>query len=198
MPRQGFWNGANPPLGYRTVEVERRGTKAKKRLEIDEREAATVRQIFKLFLEGDGTSNTYGLKAIVSWLNRNGFTNKLGGKFFIGNVHQILTRQTYAASIIGTVTISRSQKLRPREDWVAVDAPQIISPGRVRQSPRDAQGSQPTITAPRIVNSQVLLTNIARCEACGAAMALFHRQERPISLLYLLFGSAERPAGLYG
>ena len=29
--KQGFWNGATPPLGYRIIEAERRGTKIKKR-----------------------------------------------------------------------------------------------------------------------------------------------------------------------
>jgi site-specific DNA recombinase len=33
--KQGFWNGATPPLGYRIVEAERRGSKIKKRLDID-------------------------------------------------------------------------------------------------------------------------------------------------------------------
>src|SRR5579864_783644 len=59
--RQGFWNGSRPPFGYRAVEAERRGQKIKKQLEIDDREAATVRQIFKLFLEGDGTKGPMGI-----------------------------------------------------------------------------------------------------------------------------------------
>src|SRR5207237_8315105 len=29
--KQGFWNGATPPLGYRIVEAERRGQKIKKK-----------------------------------------------------------------------------------------------------------------------------------------------------------------------
>jgi DNA invertase Pin-like site-specific DNA recombinase len=33
--RQGFWNGATAPLGYRLVEAEKRGTKVKKKLDID-------------------------------------------------------------------------------------------------------------------------------------------------------------------
>src|SRR5215831_4097171 len=37
--RQGFWNGARPPLGYRAVGAEWRGSKVKKRLEIDPVEA---------------------------------------------------------------------------------------------------------------------------------------------------------------
>jgi hypothetical protein len=32
---QGYWNGAFYPLGYRLVEVEKRGTKIKKALPID-------------------------------------------------------------------------------------------------------------------------------------------------------------------
>lgn len=42
----GFWNGARPPLGYRTIVVERRGKKDKKKLEIDGTEAGLVEQIF--------------------------------------------------------------------------------------------------------------------------------------------------------
>ena len=75
--RQGFWNGSQAPFGYRTVEVEKRGQRVKKRLEIDEREAATVRQIFELFLNGDGTSGSMGVKAVASWLNLNGFRNQM-------------------------------------------------------------------------------------------------------------------------
>lgn len=32
--RKGFWNGSRPPIGYRTVAAETRGTKVKKVLEI--------------------------------------------------------------------------------------------------------------------------------------------------------------------
>jgi hypothetical protein len=33
--KQGFWNGATPPLNYKIVEAERRGQKIKKKLAID-------------------------------------------------------------------------------------------------------------------------------------------------------------------
>ena len=69
--RQGFWNGATAPLGYKLVEAEKRGTKIKKKLEIDPVEAGTARLIFKLYLHGDGTSGALGVKEVVKWLNRN-------------------------------------------------------------------------------------------------------------------------------
>jgi len=44
--RQGFWNGARPPIGYRIVEAERRGQRVKKKLEIDPIHAETVRLMY--------------------------------------------------------------------------------------------------------------------------------------------------------
>ena len=53
--RQGFWNGALPPIGYRIVEAaEQHGHRTKKTLEIDPIQAETVRFIFRLAREGDG------------------------------------------------------------------------------------------------------------------------------------------------
>jgi DNA invertase Pin-like site-specific DNA recombinase len=60
--RQGFWNGSCPPLGYRTVEAERRGARVKKKLAVDPVEAEQVRLIFKLFIEGHQGSGPIGIK----------------------------------------------------------------------------------------------------------------------------------------
>jgi len=58
--RQGFWNGARPPFGYRTAIADQRGARVKKRLEIDLVEAETVRLIYRLFLEGHGGLRPHG------------------------------------------------------------------------------------------------------------------------------------------
>src|SRR3546814_10900896 len=63
--RQGFWNGALPPIGYRIAAAEQRGAKTKKRLEIDPLHADTIRLIYRLALEGQGDSGQMGVKAIV-------------------------------------------------------------------------------------------------------------------------------------
>src|SRR6202047_2175698 len=63
--RQGLWNGATPPLGYKLIEAEKRGAKIKKKLEVDPVEAETVRLIFKLYRLGDGSSGALGVKEIV-------------------------------------------------------------------------------------------------------------------------------------
>lgn len=94
--RQGFWNGARPPLGYRAGEAERRGAKIKKRLELDPAEAETVRLIYRLYSEGDGTSGPLGVKDTCKRLNAHGYRTRLGATFGVGPVHKILTHRCYA------------------------------------------------------------------------------------------------------
>ena len=94
--KQGFWNGATPPLGYKIVEAERRGQKIKKKLAIDAVEAETVRLIFRLYLEGDGTTGPLGVKETTKWLNSHGYRTRRGATFGVGPVHKILTDACYA------------------------------------------------------------------------------------------------------
>ena len=84
-----------PPIGYRIVAAEQRGAKTKKKLEIDPLHADTVRLIYRLALEGNGTSGPMGVKAIVSHLNARGIFTRDGGRWGIGQLHRILTRRTY-------------------------------------------------------------------------------------------------------
>lgn len=94
--KQGFWNGATPPLGYKIVEAERRGSKIKKRLAVDAVEAETVRLIFRLYAEGDGTSGPLGVKDTTKWLNARGYRTRRGATFGVGPLHDILRNRVYA------------------------------------------------------------------------------------------------------
>src|SRR5882757_1449524 len=79
--RQGFWNGSLPPIGYRVAAAEQRGAKVKKKLEIDPLHADTVRLIYRLALEGDGTSGPMGVKNITAHLNRQRIFTRDGGRW---------------------------------------------------------------------------------------------------------------------
>jgi site-specific DNA recombinase len=170
--RQGFWNGAPPPFGYRTVDAEKRGQKIKKRLEVDEREAATVRQIFKLFLKGDGSKGPMGVKEIASWLNRHRFRNKRGNAFFTSCVYRILTCETYAGVLYYNKCDSRTRKPRPREEWVAIQVPQIVTMDAFNRVQGQLRAKRPNVTPTRITTSEVMLTGLARCECCGSMLML--------------------------
>src|SRR5207302_7116380 len=95
--RQGFWNGATPPLGYKLIEAEKRGAKIKKKLEIDLVEAETVRLIFKLYLLGDGSSGALGVKEIVKWLNGRGYRTPRRKSFAVVPVHKLPTNPGHSA-----------------------------------------------------------------------------------------------------
>jgi site-specific DNA recombinase len=170
--RQGFWNGSKPPFGYRTVEVERRGQRIKKHLEIAPKEAELVRLIFKLFEEGDGTRGPMGVKDIASWLNARGFRNSRGNPFYTGTVHLILTRESYTGVHHYNCNDSRSGRARPKEDWIAVAVPQIIPVEQFKRAQARLHVRRPNVTPPRISNSPVLLTGLARCQSCGGALML--------------------------
>ena len=169
--RQGFWNGSLPPIGYRVVDAEQRGTKMKKKLEIDPLHADTVRLIFRLASEGDGTSGPMGVKNIVSYLNRNRMFTRSGGRWGIGQLHRVLTRRTY----IGEHRFNRRSKkgeVKPEDEVVTVAVPPLIDLEIFEAVQKRLQVNNPKVTPPRVVSGPNLLTGICYCGNCGGAMTL--------------------------
>ena len=170
--RQGYWNGSRPPLGYRVVEAGRHGDKIKKRLEIDPREAELVRKIFYLYRFGDGRSGPLGIKAIVNYLNENGFRQRPGTRFPTKTVHEILRRSTYMGRHFFNQTDSKTGKTKPQQEWVEVTVPAIVDAGTFDHVQAQLSRRSPKNTPPRIVNNPTLLTGLAKCATCGGGMVL--------------------------
>lgn len=169
--RQGFWNGSAPPFGYETVEAERRGDKAKKKLAILETEAQTVRSIFDLYQ--CGTKGTpMGVKAIAAHLNRSGIRFRDGQKFSTGLVYRILTRETYSGTHTFNKTCYRTRKAKPPSEWVTMKAPAIVVPATFQAVQERLKARQPQKINPRLESSPVLLSGIAHCSKCGGRMML--------------------------
>lgn len=169
--RQGFWNGNKPPFGYRLIEAERRGAKIKKKLAVNDTEGSLVAQIFKLALEGDGKTGPLGLKAIANWLNENGLRLR-GKQFWTSSVEKILKRETYTGLHHYNRTNTRSGKARPREEWISVACPQIVTREEFDRVQALLHFRRPNVTAPRTSTSEVLLGGLTRCEGCGAPLTL--------------------------
>ncbi|WKW52032.1 recombinase family protein [Rhodomicrobium lacus] len=169
--RQGFWNGSLPPIGYRVIDAEQRGSKMKKKLEIDPLHADTVRMIFRLALEGDGTSGPMGVKAIVNHLNKNGMFTRSGGRWGIGQLHRILTRRTYVGEHQFNKR-TKTKELKPVEEVVTVGVPPLIDIETFDAIQRRLQANNPKVTPPRVVSGPNLLTGICYCGNCGGAMTL--------------------------
>ncbi len=169
--RQGFWNGSLPPIGYRVVAAEQRGAKVKKKLEIDPLHAETVRLIYRLALEGNGTSGPMGVKNITAHLNRQRIFTRDGGRWGIGQVHRILTRATY----VGRHEFNKrakSKELKPVSEVIAVAVPPLIDQATFDAVQAHLRARNPKVTPARVVSGPTLLTGICFCADCGGAMTL--------------------------
>ena len=169
--RQGFWNGSRPPIGYRVVAAEQRGAKVKKKLEIDPLHADTIRLIYRLVLEGDGTSGPMGVKNITAYLNRHRIFTRDGGRWGIGQVHRILTRKTYVGEHEFNKR-SKAKELKPVSEIVTVAVPPIIDQATFDAVQAHLRSRNPKVTPARVVSGPTLLTGICFCADCGGAMTL--------------------------
>lgn len=170
--RQGFWNGASPPYGYRTYTAELRGAKEKKRLEIDPNEAQTVKLIFDLYRNGDGKSGPLGIKAIVNHLGARGLKARKGARFSIKKVHETLRNPAYRGEYFFNRFDSRSKKEKPREEWIALPVPVIIEPETFETVQSRLKARSPRKTPARITNGPTLLTGLLKCGRCGAGITI--------------------------
>ena len=169
--KQGFWNGARAPLGYRIVEAERRGSKIKKRLDVDPIEAETVRLIYRLYTQGDGSSGPLGVKDVCSWLNAHGYRTRLGAAFGVGPVHKILTNAGYATGKWPYgVRNKRTGMSNDPASIIEIPIPAIIPLELFERVQARLTANNPRVTPPRVVNGPTLLTGLAVCATCGAGM----------------------------
>ena len=165
--RQGFWNGSRPPYGYGVEIAERRGSKDKKVLVINDAEARVVRMIFDMAVGVEG--RPMGVKAIATWLNERGILRR-GRRFSTGGVHTILTASTYHGQHYFNRTDSRNDRPRPPSEWIPLAVPAIIDEKTFNAAQALLQSRAPKRVAPRLVNTPTLLAGVARCGHCGAAL----------------------------
>jgi len=170
--RQGFWNGATPPLGYRLIEAEKRGAKIKKKLEVDPVEAETVRLMFKLYLLGDGSSGALGVKEIVKWLNARGYRTRRGKSFGVGQIHRLLTNTVYIGRWKFNQASSKTGERKAETEVVEIPVPAIIERDAFEQVSSQLHARSPKGQPPRVTTGPILLTGLAVCATCRGGMTL--------------------------
>ncbi|UCI19921.1 recombinase family protein [Mesorhizobium sp. B2-1-8] len=170
--RQGFWNGALPPIGYRIVAAEQRGSKTKKKLEVDPLHAESVRLIYRLFLQGNGISGPMGVKSIACHLNENRLFTRDGGLWGLAQIHAVLTRTTYIGEHRFNTRSFKGRAKKPDDEVVVMAVPAIIERKTFDAVQARLKSRHPMVTPPRVTTSPVLLTGICFCAKCGGAMTL--------------------------
>lgn len=162
---QGFWNGGVTPFGYTVIETEKRGKASKKGLAILEPDATLVREIFDLFLKGDGKNGPMGIKSIVSWLNKRGYRTRRGKKWGISGIHRMLHDLAYTGNYIFHSSQNGGSE-------VEIKIPALISKDEFKRVQQTLADRNPKKTPPRVVTGPVLLTGLAKCPYCDNSMTL--------------------------
>ena len=165
--RQGFWNGSRSPYGYCVMVRERRGTKDKKVLAVNEEEAPVVRLIFDLATGANG--RPMGVKAIATHLNERGIARR-GRRFSTGGIHDLLTSSTYCGPHHFNRNDSRNGRPRPPSLWIELQVPAIVDEKTFTAVQGLLRSRDPKHVPPRVVNGPTLLAGVARCGYCGMAL----------------------------
>ena len=171
--RQGYWNGARPPFGFKAVEVERRGSRIKKRLAIDRRgrdRAADLPPVprRRQWLRADGRQG-HRRVAQRAWLSH---ARRRDVGPWAGPRPAEPSRVCRAAcrfNRIGGAQPSAQERSRSR---CSPEVPAIIEPHIFDQVQSLLKARNPRVTPPRIVTGPILLTGLAVCATCHGAMTL--------------------------
>ncbi|MEY4513990.1 MAG: hypothetical protein RLZZ450_6112, partial [Pseudomonadota bacterium] len=162
--RQGLYPGARPPYGYRSVPVEVRPDVVRHRLEIEPSEAATVREIYRLYITESGA------KTAAHVLNQRGCRTRSGALWDKGKVMQLLD-QTAASGSVRWGRRHHGASRAPGE-WLTLSVEPIVDAKtyalaqqlRVRREPRRNPGR--TAAKPHV------LSGLVWCGKCGASYQL--------------------------
>ena len=170
--RQGFFNGSLAPFGYMAISTDISGSRGrkKKKLVINEAEAAIVQKIYNLYLHGYG-GYPMGGKEIARHLTEKGMLMR-GKPWRMQKIHDILTDPMYMGEYFFNVRDSRTKRVRPPEEWVKTEIPPIIDAAKFEQVRAKRESRSPSRISPRQVSSPILLSGLLKCGCCGAGMTL--------------------------
>ena len=143
--RQGYFSGGKPPYGFEAVEVEKRGKTIKKKLEPKADEDETVRQIFRLYSMGDGSSGPLGVKKVTAWLNEHGYRTRGGARWGIGQIHKILTDPVYKGDYQ-----RRTNSAGAETEIIHIPVPQIVPAETFDAVQLSLASRNPKATPPRL------------------------------------------------
>lgn len=170
--RQGFFNGSIPPFGYVSISTEKDGRhgRKKKKLEINEIEASSVRMIYDLYLHGY-EGRVMGQKEIGRHLTEKGLLMR-GKPWRVQKVHTVLSDPLYKGDYFFNVIDSKSKQKRDPSEWVKTTIPPIIDAAKFEQVRIKRESRAPSKISPSILSSPTLMTGLIRCGKCGGSMTL--------------------------
>jgi site-specific DNA recombinase len=141
--------------------------KSKKKIVVNGEEAAIVKEIYSLYLSG------LEAKSIAQRLNVEGKLCR--GRFWANSrILSILQDECYLGQYFYDRRDKKSNRLKPREQWVAIAVERIIDEETWLQTQRLREERNPGTPNgnPAIVGSKTLLTGLAVCGLCRGKMTM--------------------------
>jgi site-specific DNA recombinase len=164
---RGFFNGGNVPFGYRKVKVPVNGSQ-KTKLEPNEAEAQIVKRAFQMSLKGKGG------KEIARVFNEEGLRTRSGKLLGTTTINFWLKNPAYTGSLVWNRTDRTSDKpfRKPAAETIVVPDTHkgIVSQADFDRVQTLLADRRPFIRPPRGVSSPYVLSGLAHCSKCGAAM----------------------------
>jgi site-specific DNA recombinase len=163
--QQGNWQGARfAPFGYAY-------NKAKKLLEVEEREASIVKLIYTMYISGKSTHD------IAAYLDRKGYKTRTGKQFYNKFICDILKNQIYTGKIVWNKKhYDKNQKTKKYYKYIRNDPSKIIvAQGRHKAIVDDEDfaevqrrlAEKKKTWRPRVKNKEYLLTGLLTCSKCN-------------------------------
>ena len=175
--RQGAMIGGHGPYGYQFI---RRSDNVRARLEVDEAEAAVVRQMYRWPVEEHLSTRTIARKLTEQWTP----TSRGAVQWQLTAVDRILRNPVYKGTffyqrterILPTRRLTSDpyrqgrktgRKLRPESDWIAIPVPSIVDTATWEAV--QEQLHQNSVHSPRNnTRHRYLLRGLIRCSRCGS------------------------------
>jgi len=163
--QQGNWQGARfAPFGYTY-------NKAKKLLEVEEREAGIVKLIYTMYLSGKSTHD------IAAYLDKKGYKTRTGKQFYNKFICDILKNQIYTGKIVWNKKhYDKNQKTKKHYKYIRNDPSKILV-AQGRHKPIIAEedfaevqkllANKTRTWRPRVKNQEYLLTGLITCAKCS-------------------------------
>jgi site-specific DNA recombinase len=180
--KSGSVIAARPPYGYCVVPQRNGEGKRILLLQINEDEGKWVRLIFEWYVYGDETGEHLSIKRIAERLSTMGApirhaSKKATGIWSISHIFDILRSETYIGKWYynRTVTVrdpetdKPKQVKRPREEWIEVAVPALVSEEAFKLGrERAAQNAE---QSKRNRKRTYLFSGMMRCMTCGQRFA---------------------------
>lgn len=154
-------NGGKPPLGYDVDPVT-------KKLILNPTEAATVKTIFEMYIQG------IGYNTIIKTLNERGCHTKSGKEFCKNTLHDIIRNKKYAGYYIYNQWNGKHNrhKRKPDDEIIEIKGgcPAIISEDTYNKA-AEMMAKRKLAPGTRSARQPYLLSGLVRCGCCGYAMS---------------------------